>query len=169
MGCKRAPNATSQNCSALNVSVIRESVRLFQRMMTLLDFAVVGYALVGLGLMAQGLRYLLAGQFEHYHAEVIKERWSQLPHAEQRLLLGLLKGFGAGMFCVGVAMVFVATEPFRRGAFLAQWFLAVMSITYTSMLVKITQTALLPGAAPILVTKTMVVICVLATVASFAR
>jgi len=142
-------------------------------MITLPDFVVATYCLVGLGLMAQGLRYLIAGQFMHYHADVIKERWSQLGPPEQRLLLGLLKGFGAGMFCLGVAFGFVALVPLRASLALgaptaAPYFLALVSIMYTAMLVHVTRFALLPGAAPIAVTITMCVLCVAAAAASAA-
>ena len=106
-------------------------------MNSLIDFAVVAYCVVGAGLMAQGIRYLVASQFMHYHADVVKERWAQLSPAEQRLVLGLLRGFGAGMFCLGLAMVFIAIEPLRRGAMLVHWFMAFISITYTAMLVRV--------------------------------
>ncbi len=134
--------------------------------MSPIDFAVVAYCVVGVGLMAQGIRYLVASQFMDYHAEVVNERWNQLSAAEQRLLLGLLRGFGAGMFCLGLAMVFIAIEPLRRGAMLVHWFMAFISITYTGMLVRVTSRALLPGAAPILVTIVMCALCVFASAAS---
>ena len=142
-------------------------------MITLRDFAVGAYSVVGVGLMAQGLRHLIAGQFMHYHADVIKERWSQLQPAEQRLMLGLLKGFGAGMFCLGVAVVFIALVPLRSdlahgGLSPAPFFLAFVSIMYTAMLAHVTRFALLPGAAPIVVTITMCALCVAAAAASFA-
>jgi hypothetical protein len=134
--------------------------------MSPIDFAVVAYCAVGVGLMAQGIRYLVASQFMDYHAEVVNERWNQLSAAEQRLVLGLLRGFGAGMFCLGLAMVFIAIEPLRRGAMLVHWFMAFISITYTAMLVRVTSKALLPGAAPILVTIVMCTLCVFASAAS---
>jgi hypothetical protein len=81
-------------------------------------------------------------------------------------VLGLLRGFGAGMFCLGLAMVFIAIEPLRRGAMLVHWFMAFISITYTAMLVRVTSKALLPGAAPILVTIVMCTLCVFASAAS---
>ncbi len=137
-------------------------------MVTLLDFATVAYGVVGAGLIAQGLRYLVAGQFMHYHADVMKERWSELQPAEQRLILGLLKGFGAGMFGLGVAVVFIAVEPLRREGTRAHWFLAFISIMYTAMLAHITRFALLPGAAPIVVTIGMCALCVAAAAASIA-
>jgi len=81
-------------------------------------------------------------------------------------MLGLLKGFGAGMFCLGVAVCFIAFEPLRHGVTTACWFLAFISVLYTSMLVHVTRQALLTGAAPILVTIAMTVVCVAAAAAS---
>jgi hypothetical protein len=132
------------------------------------DLAVFAYCIVGLGLMAQGTRYFVASQFMHYHADAMKERWSELQPSEQRLILGLLKGFGAGMFCLGVAVIFIAIEPLRRGAGYVHWFLAFISITYTAMLVHVTRFALLPGAAPIVVTMTMCGLCLAAAGVSIA-
>jgi hypothetical protein len=131
------------------------------------DFIVTAYCIVGLGLTAQGLRYLVASQYMHYHADVIQEQWTQLKPNEQRLVLGLLKGFGAGMFCLGLTLVFAALGPFRDGAYMAHWFLAVNAIGYTALLVHITRFALLPGAAPIAVTTTMCGLSIAAAIASW--
>jgi len=131
------------------------------------DFAVTAYSVVGLGLAAQGLRYLVASQYMHYHADVVQERWSELKPTEQRLMLGLLKGFGAGMFCLGLSTVFVALGPLRDGAYMAHWFLAFLAIGYTALLVHVTRFALLPHAAPIAVTTTMCALSVAAAIASW--
>jgi hypothetical protein len=135
-------------------------------MLTLGNFAVAAYSLVGLGLAAQGLRYLVASEYMHYHADVVQERWSELAPAEQRLMLGLLKGFGAGMFCLGLSTVFVALGPLRDGAYLAHWFLGFLAISYTALLMHITRFALLPHAAPIAVTTTMCLLSIAAAIAS---
>jgi hypothetical protein len=131
------------------------------------DFAVAAYCFVGVGLAAQGVRYLVASQFMHYHADVIKEHWSQLKPNEQRLMLGLLKGFGAGMLGLGLTLVFVALGPLRDGAYMAHWFLAVFAIGYTALLVHITRFALLPNAAPIAVTTIMCGLSIAAAIASW--
>ena len=124
------------------------------------------YCVVGAGLAAQGLRYLLASQYMHYHAEVVHEGWGQLQRNEQRLILGLLKGFGAGMLCLGLACVVVALGPLLDHAYAAHWILALITVTYTALLVHITRFALLPGAAPIAVTTGMLVLAVAAALAT---
>ena len=135
-------------------------------MLTPRNFAVAAYCLVGIGLAAQGLRYLVASQYMHYHADVIQERWSQLKPTEQRLMLGLLKGFGAGMLCLGLTVVFVALGPLRDGAYVAHWFLAFLAITYTALLVHIKRVSLLTHAVPIAVTTTMCALSIAAAIAS---
>jgi hypothetical protein len=137
-------------------------------MITIRDFVVTLYCLVGAGLAAQGLRYLIASQVMHYHQDVMREQWGQLQAGEQRLMLGLLKGFGAGMFCLGLAIVFLALGPVRDHFYKAHWFIAILSIAYTGLLVHITRFALLPKAAPIAVTMTMLGMSIAAAAVSFA-
>jgi hypothetical protein len=137
-------------------------------MITIRGFVVTTYCLVGAGLAAQGARYLIASQFMHYHQEVVQERWSQLQPGERRLMLGLLKGFGAGMFCLGLGIIFIAVGPVRDNAYRAHWFIALLSVAYTGILVHVTRFALLPKAAPIAVTTTMLVMAVTAAIACLA-
>jgi hypothetical protein len=137
-------------------------------MITIRWFVVSTYCLVGAGLAAQGLRYLIASQFMHYHQDVIRERWTQLNTGEQRLMLGLLKGFGAGMFCLGLGMIFIALGPVRDNVYRAHWFIAILSVGYTGLLMHITRFALLPKAAPIEVTTAMLVLTVAAAIACLA-
>jgi len=131
------------------------------------DVVVGLYCLVGAGLAAQGVRYLIASQFMHYHQDVIREGWVQLQEGEQRLMLGLLKGFGAGLFCVGFIIIFGALGPVRDDAYRAHWLLAALTIGYTGLLMHITRVALLPKAAPIAVTTTMLGLSIAAAICSF--
>lgn len=135
-------------------------------MIDIRDFVVGTYCLVGAGLAAQGVRYLIASQFMHYHQDVIREGWGQLQAGEQRLMLGLLKGFGAGMFCVGVIIIFGALGPVRDNAYKAHLLLAALTIGYSGLLMHITRMALLPKAAPIAVTTTMLGLSIAAALAS---
>jgi hypothetical protein len=137
-------------------------------MITISGFVVTLYSLIGLGLAAQGLRYLIASQFMHYHQDVIRERWGDLQPGERRLMLGLLKGFGAGMFCLGLTIVFVALGPVRDHVYRAHLFIAVLTVAYTSLLVHITRFALLPKAAPIEVTMTMLAMSLAASIGALA-
>ena len=52
--------------------------------------------------MLQGARYLSADVLMDYHLAVLGVHWESLDDNYQVLLLGLLRGFGAGSFCVGL-------------------------------------------------------------------
>jgi hypothetical protein len=137
-------------------------------MFTIQGFVVTTYCLVGGGLAAQGARYLIASQFMDYHQDVVHERWSQLQPGERRLMLGLLKGFGAGMFCLGLGVIFITMGPVRDNVYRAHWFIAALTVAYTAILVHVTRFALLPKAAPIAVTTTMLVLSIAAAIACLA-
>ena len=112
---------------------------------------VVIYVLVGLGLLVQGVRYLGAAELMPYHLAVIQTSWENLSADYQRLSLGLLKGFGAGSFGVGLAIILMAAIPLRGGKGWAVWATPAVAATYTAGLVYVTNFALLPSATPIAV------------------
>lgn len=124
------------------------------------------YCFVGLGLMIQGIRYVGSSELMPYHSAVIDTRWEALSESYQTLLLGLLKGFGAGSFCVGLAIVVLALIPFRMGTQWARWATPVVAATYTAALVYVTSFALLPGATPVIVTTVLLSLVVIAAVCS---
>ena len=98
--------------------------------------------------MVQGVRYISASQLMPYHTAVIDVPWDSLGTDYQILFLGLLKGFGAGSFCVGLAITILALIGFRTGSAWTHWVTPVIAATYTAALVYVTSFALLPGAAP---------------------
>lgn len=124
------------------------------------------YCFVGLGLLFQGIRYTGASEFMPYHSAVIETPWETLSESYQTLLLGLLKGFGAGSFSVGLAIILLSLIPLRRGSQWARWATPVVAATYTGALVYVTSFALLPGAAPITVTTVLLSLVVIAAVCS---
>ena len=124
------------------------------------------YCFVGLGLMIQGIRYVGSSELMPYHSAVIDTRWETLSESYQTLLLGLLKGFGAGSFCVGLAIIILSLIPFRMGTQWARWATPVVAATYTAALVYITSFALLPGATPIIVTAVLLSFVVIAAACS---
>ena len=77
---------------------------------------IILYCFVGLGLLVQGVRYLDATELMPYHSAVLETPWQGLSASHQTLFLGLLKGFGAGSFCVGLAIILLALVPFRAGS-----------------------------------------------------
>ena len=114
------------------------------------------HAGVGAVLLALGLRYLLASQLMPYHLEVVGTGWGEVPPAEQTLYLGLLRGFGAGAACTGLAIVWLALHALRSQAGWAFRGLAGLSLGYTLLLLGVTRGALLPGARPIAISAVLV-------------
>ena len=125
------------------------------------------YSLVGAALLAQGIRYFGATAFMPYHSAVIAAPWDSLNQSHQTLILGLLKGFGAGSFCVGLAIILMTFIPFRAGRNWSRWAIPAVAATYTGALVYVTTFALLPGASPIAVTVALLSLIIVASVCSF--
>ena len=113
------------------------------------------YSIVGLGFLVQGVRYISPAELMPYHLAVIETPWVSLGESYQTLFLGLLKGFGAGSFGVGLAIILMALFPLRAGSSWARWATPVVAALYTGALVYVTSFALLPGATPIAVTATL--------------
>ena len=129
--------------------------------------AVVLYCLIGLGLMVQGVRYLVVTEFRPYHEAVVGTPWPQVTAAYQRLILGLLKGFGAGALCAGLTLFLVAIVPLRLDHEWARSVAAVLTLTYTAGLIYATRFALVPGSRPIAISITLFVLGLVAAIASY--
>ena len=125
------------------------------------------YCIVGLGFLFQGVRYISATELMPYHLAVIETPWEGLDTSYQTLFLGLLKGFAAGSFCIGLTIILLALLPLRRGSRWARWMTPLIALTYTSALIYVTSFALLPGATPIMVTTTLLLLVVAAAISSF--
>lgn len=127
---------------------------------------VILYSFVGLGYLVQGVKYFSAAELMPYHMAVLETPWESLGAEYQTLLLGLLKGFGAGAFGVGLAIILMALFPLRTGSSWARWATPVVAVLYTGALVYVTSFALLPGASPIAVSATLHGIIIVAAVSS---
>lgn len=77
--------------------------------------ALICHGLVAAGLVAFGLRYLLAGTFMPYHAEVVGSSWEGLRPGVQTLVLATLHGSGAAILAGGLALSLLLAIPWRRG------------------------------------------------------
>ena len=91
-----------------------------------------------------------------YHMEVIQVAWDELAADQQQLLLGLLKGFGAGSLSTGVAVTLLAVVPLRLRQSWAYLVTPLVAAIYIGALAHVTTFALLPGAVPISVSKVFV-------------
>ena len=130
---------------------------------------VVIYSFLGLGFMAQGVRYLAATELMPYHMEVIQIAWQGLAGNQQQLLLGLLKGFGAGSLGMGVAIILLALIPLRAKQPWAYLVTPLVTAIYVGAITYVTMYALLPGAIPITVSLACVGLVALAWVSSIFR
>jgi hypothetical protein len=127
---------------------------------------VILYCIVGLGFLVQGIRYIGAAELMPYHLAVIETPWEGIGASYQTLFLGLLKGFGAGSFGMGLVIILMALFPLRAGNSWARWATPVVAAIYTGALVYVTSFALLPGATPIAVTATLHGLVIVAAVCS---
>ena len=129
---------------------------------------VILYGVVGLGFLFQGVRYLAAPELMPYHLAVIEENWENLDAAQQTLFLGLLKGFGAGSFCVGLTVILLAFLLLKNRTSWFLWMTPVIGAGYSALMVYVTSFALLPGANPIAVTATLLALVLIAAICSFS-
>jgi hypothetical protein len=129
--------------------------------------AIALYCLVGGSFVLQGARYLFADVLMGYHLAVLGVPWESLDDNSQVLLLGLLRGFGAGSFCVGLVVIVLAVGPLRLGATWARWLTPIAAGVYASLLYSVTSFALLPGARPIAITAVLLGLVCLAALCSW--
>ena len=132
-----------------------------------MQLPVIIYNVVGLGYLFQGIRYLTRQELMPYHLAVIDENWENLDSAQQTLFLGLLKGFGAGSFCVGLTMILLAFLLLKSRTSWSLWVAPVIGIAYSGLMVYVTNFALLPRAIPIAVTVSLLGLTLLAALFSF--
>ena len=106
---------------------------------------------LGTGYASTGLIYLSADQFMSYHADAIRTEWSALNADYQGLLLGLVKGLGAGALLTGFALAFMAVQSFRDSSQTYLVLLPATSIGYSSLLCYATFTVYThtPGQPPL--------------------
>jgi hypothetical protein len=143
-----------------------ENSNRFRKFATI-QLPVIIYKVVGLGYLFQGIRYLTKQELMPYHLAVIDENWENLDSAQQTLFLGLLKGFGAGSFCVGLTMILLAFLLLKSRTSWSLWVTPVIGISYSGLMVYVTNFALLPRAIPIAVTVSLLGLTLLAALCSF--
>ncbi|MDA1073141.1 MAG: hypothetical protein O3A63_00075 [Proteobacteria bacterium] len=127
------------------------------------------YSVVGIGYVFQGIRYLSTSVIMPYHLAVVNGTWEQVAAEYQTLLLGLLKGFGAGSLAAGIGVLLLALVPLRSGRRWARWTTPVLAGTYAASLVYVTRITLLPDAPPILISQIVLALTLLAWLCSLTR
>ena len=74
------------------------------------------FALLGVSLIVGGVLYLVTDRFMPYHGEALQSDWDALEPNLQALILGLIKGLGAGSLVAGVATLYMVIGGFRTSA-----------------------------------------------------
>lgn len=96
--------------------------------------ALLLYAFVGLGFTSLGVVYLATDEFMAYHADAVGSSWAQLDAGLQGLLLGLIRGLGAGAFSCGVALIALSCLSWQKGVHHYRGVLALIAIGFSSFL-----------------------------------
>ncbi len=100
----------------------------------MLRVSLVIFFLLGFGLAGLGVVYLTRGEFMPYHAGAVQTDWSALDANFRGLLLGLLKGLGAGALTAGGAIVLMTIAAWRASSQPYLILLPFVAIGYTSLL-----------------------------------
>jgi hypothetical protein len=78
--------------------------------------------------VAIGLKYLLAGSYTTYHAQVTGKPWEQIEPRLQMIILGMMRIIGAGFLSLGASVAWFSYALFL-GARWAPWALASVALT----------------------------------------
>lgn len=124
------------------------------------------FGLLGVCLCLVGVLYLLTPEFMPYHASALQSSWPDLPPNEQGLILGLMKGLGAGAWTAGFAIVYMAAMTLRRSGPTFRLLLPIVSVSYSTLLCYATWhvSSNTPGNPPLGLNALCVVVALLATV-----
>ena len=123
------------------------------------------FLVAGIALLAVGVTYLSADEFMPYHSRAIDAEWHELGDNYQGLILGYLKGLGAGALVAGVSIVVMAAAGFRTTARRYRVLLPLVATSYSSLLCYATYTVSVstPGDPPLRLTLLLVGACALAS------
>ena len=89
-------------------------------MFKLQKFALLIFSLTALQQLYMGGLYLSAAEFMPYHAQALQTEWSELNSNYQGLILGYMKGMGAGALVVGLASGFMVLRYWQSVLLITQ-------------------------------------------------
>lgn len=92
------------------------------------------FLLLSIALVAVGAIYLTAAEFMPYHSAAIEAEWSDLDSNYRALMLGFLKGLGAGSLVVGIGIAVMSVALYRDPAGSYAILLPTLSVGYTVLL-----------------------------------
>ncbi len=131
--------------------------------------ALVCYLLLAAAAAFMGVRYIFADQIMPYHLEAVGLSWPDLPAGFQIMMLGLMKGVGLGMLVLGLATGFLALVPFRRGEGWSRWAIALITVTYSAVMLYLVWTirSNTPASPPLTLNIILLVVALTGFVLSF--
>jgi hypothetical protein len=121
--------------------------------------------------LAFGARYVSTKTFMPYHAAVLGKSWPVLEPRLQIIILGMLKVAGGGLLGFGVSLLWLLL-PLYRGEAWAAWAALTISLAVVGpiLYVVVSLRRIEPNAeTPIVPTLAVLVLVLVATVASLAR
>ena len=124
------------------------------------------FGLLGIGLIALGLLYLSAEQFMPYHSQAVAADWVDLEPGFRGLILGLIKGLGAGAFIAGAATIFMVVASLNEGPRPFLLLMPLVAIGYSTLLGYATYTVQTstPSNPPLLLNVLAIAAAILASV-----
>ena len=99
----------------------------------IMRIAVGVYCVIGALIMYGGFGYLTTSEFMPYHAQAIQADWSSLSSEQQGLILGLMKGRGAGALAIGGAIVLLAVTGLLRRTRFVIWLIPLLALVYLGL------------------------------------
>ncbi len=123
------------------------------------------FALLGVSLIVGGVLYLVTDRFMPYHAAALQTEWDALEPNLQGLILGLIKGLGAGSLVTGCATLYMVIGALRGKLRPYRRLLPIVATGYSALLCYATWTVYTstPAKPPLLLTIAYVVIAVFAS------
>ena len=129
-------------------------------------FSLSLFGLLGIGLIVLGFIYLSAEQFMPYHSQAVAADWADLEPGFRGLILGLIKGLGAGALIAGAATIFMAVASLNKGPRPFLFLMPLVAIGYSTLLGYVTYTVQTstPANPPLLLNATAIAAAILASV-----
>ncbi len=91
------------------------------------------HTLPTVGLLLQGMVYLTTPRFMPYHSDALSVSWEELSVPYQGFMLGVIRGMGAGSFCIALALLIILLIPFRRGEIWSYWAVPLIGASFSCL------------------------------------
>ncbi len=132
----------------------------------MLRLSVVLFSLVGASLFVTGCLYLSTEKFMPYHSDAVQMQWQDLDANFQGLLIGLIRGLGAGALVSSASILYMARAAITTSPRPYRILLPAVAIGYTVLLGYATFTVFdrTPANPPLLLTGVLVAMSLAASI-----